>query len=169
MVRIFVWGSFWCAALLWSICVRPFLPAFLPIEPCIPLVVLSLTLGEPRYLLPMLAFTGIVLDAFQPFPRAVAFESLLILSILVWFAVRFFLASRSFYSSLILVVLARLLLAGLLYLLGPDIAVWSGDRAILPNPLFFLLTTIADACLLLVGFRMVSRPLLGSNRVGIAR
>jgi hypothetical protein len=155
--------------LIWSLGVRPFIPAALIIEPCIPLLILSLMVGPLRVVIPFIVLTGLLFDAFQPFPRSIAFFSLSLFSFLVWLAVRFVLASRSFYSALVLVILTRAALAGMLFALGPAFALFSAERAVLQSPLFFFLTTIVDAGFLLIGFRLVARPLLGVKRVQIAR
>lgn len=155
--------------LVWCLAVRPFIPGLLPLEPCMPLLIASLMLGPLRVVVPLIIVSGLLFDAFQPFPLPVALYAFLLVTLLVGLAVRFILAGRSFYSALILVVLMRVLLAGGLYLLGPGAAVWAAERAILLNPLFFLLTTLADAIFLLIGFRLVARPLLGARRVQIAR
>ncbi|MBP9762385.1 hypothetical protein KBD34_02095 [Patescibacteria group bacterium] len=169
MSRALVWILAWLLMLIWSLGIRPFIPAALVIEPCIPLLVLSLMVGPLRVVLPFILLTGLLFDAFQPFPRSIAFFSLSLFSFLVWLAVRFILASRSFYSALILVILMRAALAGILFALGPSFGLFAAERAVLQNPLFFFLTTLVDACFLLIGFRLVARPLLGLKRVQIAR
>ncbi len=155
--------------ILWSVAIRPFVPGFLPIEPCIPLLVLSLMLGPLRVVVPFILISGLLFDAFQPFPLPIAFYALILVALLVGVAVRFLLAGKSFYSALLLVIIARVTLAGSLFLLGPDAAIWSADRSVLLSPLFFLLTSLIDAILLLIGFRLVSRPLLGAHRTQIVR
>lgn len=155
--------------LIWCLAIRPFIPGLLPLEPCMSLIIISLMLGPLRVVVPAILIGGLLFDAFQPFPAPVALYAFLLISLLVGLAVRFILASRSFYSALILVILMRIVLAGGLYLLGPGAAVWAADRAILLNPAFFLLTTVADAIFLLIGFRLVARPLLGARRVQIVR
>ncbi len=169
MLRSVTWILLWLVMLVWCLALRPFVPALLPFEPCIPLVIAGLMLGPLRLIIPLVVLSGFLFDAFQPFPQPIALIVLLALSALVGLAVRFLLASRSFYSALVLVIIARILIAGLVYLLGPGAALWPAERAILSSPLFFLVTTLADAVFLLIGFRVVARPLLGVKRVQIAR
>lgn len=169
MSRTISWVLAWLLALVWCLGVRPFIPASLPIEPCLPLLVASLMLGPLRVIVPLIMVGGLLIDAFQPFPQPLAFFFFLVFSALVGLSVRFILARRSYYSALILVIVSRLLLAGVLYALGPGAALWPADRAVVLNPLFLFVTTLADAFLLLITFRVVARPLLGVKRVEIAR
>lgn len=169
MRRLLSWTAIFFIILLWSVGIRPFIPALLPFEPFMPLLVLALMLGPTKLVFPLILFGGMVFDAFQPFPFPVAFYALLLISACVGGAVRFLLAGRSFYSAVLLVALMRALLAGGLYLLGPGAAVWAGDRAVLTSGSFFLVTTLVDAVFLLMGFRLIARPLLGAHRVQIAR
>lgn len=169
MLRTLQWIVVWLAMLVWCLAIRPFVPGFLFLEPCIPLLIASLMLGPLEVVIPLLVLSGLLFDAFQPFPQPVALFALLGISTLVGLGVRFILASRSFYSALILVIVSRLLIAGLMYLLGSGAATWPAERAILTSPAFFFLTTCADAAFLLIGFRLVAKPLLGAKRVQIAR
>lgn len=155
--------------LVWCLAIRPFVPGLLPFEPCVPLLIASLMLGPLRIVLPLVLMSGLLFDAFQPFPQPVALLVLIGLSGLVGLAIRFILATRSFYSALILVILARVLIAGFVYALGPGAAVWPAERSVVISPLFFFVTTLGDALFLLIGFRLVSRPLLGAKRIQIAR
>ena len=167
--RIISWSLVWVLTIVWCIGIRPFVPALLPFEPCLPILVLSVMLGPLRAIVPLVCVTGLFLDAFQPFPEPYAIFFVIGYAFLVWSAARFVLAGRSFYSALILVLLGRLLIAGVLTALGPEAAIWSGDRAVIHSALFFFLTSVVDALVLLIGFRLVSSPLLGAKRVGIAR
>lgn len=169
MLRSFAWISAWGLMLIWCVAIRPFVPGLLPIEPCIPLLIAGLMLGPLRLIIPLTVLTGLLFDAFQPFPQPFALVGLIGISCLVGLAVRFILASRSFYSALILVIVSRSVLAGFVYLLGSGAAMWPAEKAVLLSPLFFLVTTLVDATLLLVGFRLVARPLLGAKRVQIAQ
>jgi len=126
-------------------------------------------LGPVRLVIPLTLIGGLLLDAFQPFPHPIAFFVLLGLSCLIGLAIRFVLASRSFYSALILVLISRILIALAVYGFGAGVAVWPAEKAVLSNPLFLLITTACDAVLLLIAFRLVARPLLGAKRVQIAR
>ncbi len=169
MSRYVPWVIAWILAIAWCVGIRPFLPIVFPLEPCIPLLVASLMLGPLRLVIPMFLLSGILLDAFQPFPQPVAFFALFGVALLVGLSVRFILANRSYYSALILVVVSRVLIAGCLLLVGPGFAAWPADRAFIASPIFLLVTTLIDALFLLIGFRLVSRPLLGLKRVQIAR
>ncbi len=163
------WIVGWVLMIIWCIAIRPFLPGVLFIEPCLPFLVASLMLGPTRLVVPLMVVSGLLLDVFQPFPRPMAFFVLLGLSGLCSLAIRFVLASRSFYSALVLVAVSRVLVAVLVYGLGAGAAVWPAEKAVLMYPGFFLLTTVFDTCLLLLCFRLVARPLLGAKRVQIAR
>ena len=169
MQRVFSWVLVWFLMIVWCVAIRPFVPSLLFLEPAIPLLVASLMLGPLRIVLPLMLVSGLVFDAFQPFPQTVALYTFIGISVLIGLSIRFILASRSFYTALVLIILTRLGIAGLLYLLGPGAALWPGDRAMLQSPLFFLLLTVTDVVFLLIGFRLVSRPLLGVKRVQIAR
>lgn len=164
-----LWALVWFLVLVWSLGIRPFIPLALPIEPFVPLLVASLMLGPWRIIVPLLLISSFLFEAFQPFPQPSAFFVFFMVAVLVWLAIRFVLATRSYYSALILTVVSRAVIAGLVFLLGTGAAVFQADKTVLLSPIFLLLTTLSDAILLLVGFLLVSRPLLGAKRVQIAR
>lgn len=168
MWRTGTWIVVWVLAVLFTVAVRPFIPVFYLFEPCLPLLILSITLGRPRIVFPLIISAGLVIDAFQPFPEPLALFVLLGVAFLAWIALPFLLANRSFYSAVILVIVARLLIAGLIKLLGADYAVWSGDQAVF-TPLFFLVVIIFDSLFLLVGFRILSPRLSGVRRETMLR
>lgn len=168
MWRALGWIFAWLLAILFTLGVRPFIPALLPFEPCIPLLVLSVTLGRPRIIIPLIILAGVTLDAFQPFSGPIALLALLGLALLTWLTLRFLLASRSFYSAVIMTIVARLLIAGLISLLGSEYALWSGDRAVF-TPGFLVLTILLDALFLLIGFRIISHRLSGVRRETMLR
>ena len=169
MIRYATWIIVWLLALVWCLGVRRFVPGLFPIEPYVPFLVASLMLGPLRLVIPLILVGGLLLDVFQPFPHPIAFFVLLGLSCLIGLAIRFVLASRSFYSALILVLISRILIALAVYGFGAGVAVWPAEKAVLSSPLFLLITTVCDAILLLIAFRLVARPLLGAKRVQIAR
>ncbi len=164
-----LWIIAWLLMLVWCLGIRPFIPLALPIEPFVPLLVASLMLGPWRVVVPLLVCSSFLFEAFQPFPEPSAFLVFFIVAILVWLAIRFVLATRSYYSALILSFISRLFIAGSVFLLGGGAAVFPADKVVLLSPVFLLLTTFGDALFLLVGFLLVSRPLLGTKRVQIAR